>query len=174
LRREYEELDREYKELSLQLRPDWEEEVAATKAISTTESSIKETKASLKRCKRALAIREKTEREEKPDKERQEEIDKITRKRRQKEAQQMRRLLESQLAIIPHCPYCLGALGDDAEIDHIYPLSRGGLSKDTNLVIVCRKCNNAKSAKTLLEFIRENGLNLEEIEDTMKKLGKSF
>ena len=35
-----------------------------------------------------------------------------------------------------------------ATVDHIMPISRGGLSSWTNLVSACKECNNRKAART--------------------------
>lgn len=47
------------------------------------------------------------------------------------------------------CQYC-GAT-DILEVDHIYPLSKGGLFDDPeNLQVLCRPCNRRKSAKVVV------------------------
>ena len=53
-------------------------------------------------------------------------------------AQSERRNINKQLALLNCCPYCakdLSAL--DAHLDHIYPVSKGGLSRQANLIFVC-------------------------------------
>lgn len=39
------------------------------------------------------------------------------------------------------------------EVDHIYPWSRGGSSKEENLQCLCRKCNLIKSDRTMDEWL---------------------
>ena len=73
-----------------------------------------------------------------------------------------------------HCPYCGGALSSDAHADHIYPVTKGGLSTAMNLVFVCGPCNMRKRDMTLTSFIRTFGLNREEIEARLSILGKDF
>ncbi len=70
-------------------------------------------------------------------------------------ANNIRRQLSHQVKIDPHCPYC-GTLLDmnNAHADHIYPISKGGLSTSRNMVYVCTGCNLAKSNLTLRNFIR--------------------
>lgn len=54
-----------------------------------------------------------------------------------------------------YCSYC----GEQTqsrcrEIDHIIPLSEGGVHADENLTMACRSCNRKKGRKTLLEFMQ--------------------
>ena len=48
------------------------------------------------------------------------------------------------------CQYC-GCSGEDAnlEIDHIIPLSKGGINDMRNLVTACERCNRSKHSKIL-------------------------
>ena len=72
------------------------------------------------------------------------------------------------------CPYCGNDLGDNPHADHIYPVSRGGLSTKANMVYVCASCNFRKRDKTLRMFIEEFGLDRANIEIRLSKLGKEF
>lgn len=72
------------------------------------------------------------------------------------------------------CPYCGNGLGDNCHADHIYPVSRGGLSTSVNMVYVCADCNTKKRDKTLRKFIEEFGLDRMQIEERLNKLGKEF
>jgi hypothetical protein len=47
------------------------------------------------------------------------------------------------------CNYC--GSKDKLEIDHIYPVDKGGLSEIKNLQVLCSKCNRKKSNKILPE-----------------------
>lgn len=51
------------------------------------------------------------------------------------------------------CRYCSVSLAEEPhlllEVDHIVPVSKGGLSKPENLQTLCWKCNRAKSNKVL-------------------------
>ncbi|MCS7466417.1 HNH endonuclease [Stieleria sp. ICT_E10.1] len=100
-------------------------------------------------------------------------IDKILARNRRKQALRMKSLLEGQFQFTFDCPYCGEGLGDDAEIDHIYPISRGGLSTDDNMVIVCWSCNNSKSDMTLRQFIAKTKLDRDKVEKLLEKLGKT-
>lgn len=55
------------------------------------------------------------------------------------------------------CNYCRKALTLDErgawDIDHVVPLSRGGLHELQNLVIACVRCNRSKGAKMLSEWV---------------------
>jgi hypothetical protein len=71
-----------------------------------------------------------------------------------------------------HCPYCNNQLGADAHLDHIYPVSKGGLSIIENLVWCCSSCNSLKSDKGLIQFLNESGATLSDSISRLQKLGK--
>lgn len=51
------------------------------------------------------------------------------------------------------CRYC-GGPAVPLHIDHVVPVSRGGATTLRNLVVACRKCNLAKGAKLVTEWVR--------------------
>ena len=51
------------------------------------------------------------------------------------------------------CFYCGCDLDYKFEVDHFYPLSKGGSNDPSNLVIACQTCNRSKSDKMPEEFI---------------------
>ena len=51
------------------------------------------------------------------------------------------------------CAYC-GATDGIMEIDHIYPVSRGGGNERENLTLACRSCNRQKADRTPQEWLR--------------------
>jgi 5-methylcytosine-specific restriction endonuclease McrA len=57
-----------------------------------------------------------------------------------------------------HCWYCgvklIGKNGRSPTIDHKTPLSRGGLTVDSNLTSCCRACNVEKDHMTVSEYRR--------------------
>lgn len=55
------------------------------------------------------------------------------------------------------CFYCKNVLVK-FEVDHFYPVSKGGANSKDNLVIACPKCNKAKGDKLPQDFMREIGL----------------
>lgn len=55
------------------------------------------------------------------------------------------------------CRYC-GNRGVRLECDHVFPVSKGGLSEPDNLVTACYRCNRSKGAKTLSEWRRPYAL----------------
>ena len=51
------------------------------------------------------------------------------------------------------CYHCgKGFLPKDLTMDHLVPLVRGGKTGKNNVVVSCKKCNSAKSFKTLVEL----------------------
>ena len=89
-------------------------------------------------------------------------------------ADELKATLKKQFRLLAHCPYCFRPLGKDAELDHIIPVFKGGLSTDENLLFVCRQCNQAKSGKTLAMFLKEMGYNRERAETALEELGKHY
>ena len=54
-----------------------------------------------------------------------------------------------------HCRYCnLDLRTNQYHIDHIIPLSRGGMHDFTNMQLICPTCNFSKGSKTHIEFIK--------------------
>jgi DNA repair exonuclease SbcCD ATPase subunit len=72
------------------------------------------------------------------------------------------------------CPYCGRPLGSNPHLDHIYPVSKGGLSVSTNLVFVCLQCNQWKSDMTLAVFLKANNLDRQAVEARLTHLAKDF
>jgi hypothetical protein len=82
--------------------------------------------------------------------------------------------LEGQLAVTKDCPYCGLPLGDSIHADHIYPVSKGGLSTIENMVLICDQCNLKKGSKTLRQFIAACNLDGKRVELVLESLGKHF
>lgn len=55
------------------------------------------------------------------------------------------------------CAFCLTPLGTGFHLDHIVPLSRGGLHDDSNLQLLCPPCNMSKGARDPVEFAQAHG-----------------
>ena len=89
-------------------------------------------------------------------------------------ADSVRKQISDQFEQHPNCPYCFGKMGNSPHADHIYPVSKGGLSTKENMVFICEKCNMDKGDLTLREFIKKNELNSNKIENILEKLGKEF
>ncbi|MEE9344407.1 MAG: HNH endonuclease [Methylococcales bacterium] len=89
-------------------------------------------------------------------------------------AQTIRRNIEHQQKILSFCPYCKLTLGNNPKADHIYPVAKGGLSTEKNMVFICAGCNSSKSDKTLRVFIQQKGLDWPLIEKNLELLGKDF
>jgi 5-methylcytosine-specific restriction endonuclease McrA len=86
----------------------------------------------------------------------------------------IKRKLNQEFKNHDFCPYCFNPIGDSPHADHIYPVSRGGLSTIENMIYVCKDCNSKKSDFTLLEFIKASNLNRDRIEVVLEKMGKRF
>ena len=70
------------------------------------------------------------------------------------------------------CPYCAGPIGNNPHLDHIYPVSLGGLSIRENLVYCCSECNLQKSNLGLSEFLEKRGLDPSQVLPRLRELGK--
>jgi hypothetical protein len=55
-----------------------------------------------------------------------------------------------------HCAYCNAKLSHKtATIDHVIPISQGGSRGSLlNMVLACSNCNNVKTDKDLIEYLR--------------------
>jgi 5-methylcytosine-specific restriction endonuclease McrA len=92
---------------------------------------------------------------------------------RSKQASAKRRLA-SQLNTFNRCPYCEEKLSfEQSHVDHIHPVSKGGLSEDDNLVLVCAPCNISKGKKTLRAFCRDADLNYDVVVARLEQIGKA-
>ena len=55
------------------------------------------------------------------------------------------------------CAYCFDALPEvGSHLDHVVPLSRGGLHSARNVVYACQACNLSKGAKLLEDWLELN------------------
>lgn len=71
------------------------------------------------------------------------------------------------------CPYCNKTTDHkNSHVDHINPISNGGLSVKNNMVLVCSKCNLKKRDYPLWVFCKRNKYKYEEIAERLFKLGK--
>jgi 5-methylcytosine-specific restriction endonuclease McrA len=52
------------------------------------------------------------------------------------------------------CAYC--SVEDKLTVDHVVPISRGGLDAPDNVVPACKSCNSSKGAKLLTEWRRQS------------------
>lgn len=77
-------------------------------------------------------------------------------------------------AIYPlKCPYCQKPTEKtQTHVDHINPISNGGLSIEKNMILVCQDCNLRKSDDSLRVFCRNNALNYDDICDRLEKADK--
>lgn len=56
------------------------------------------------------------------------------------------------------CIACLVDITDTYQVDHIYPLSRGGGNGEDNIQLLCQPCNGRKGAKDPISFLQMSGL----------------
>lgn len=63
------------------------------------------------------------------------------------------------------CAYCGVLLQGGGEVDHMTPVARGGRDEPENATLACMKCNLAKHAKTVEEYLqwrKKRGLGVRE------------
>ena len=73
------------------------------------------------------------------------------------------------------CPYCSKTFETKKMVlDHIYPVSEGGLDTLKNTVLVCISCNSKKSNLTLRMFSKKYEINFEKICEKLDALGKKY
>ncbi len=89
-------------------------------------------------------------------------------------AESVKNEMRGQEKIVNGCPYCGSQLDETPHADHVYPITKGGLSVKENMVYVCSKCNLRKGGMTLREFITKTDLDRAFIEENLEKLGKTF
>ena len=69
-------------------------------------------------------------------------VRRLQRKARRKHRQRL-------LRQCPRCVYCRRRVTEaEATVDHVLPLSQGGPTHESNLVLACCYCNQAKGART--------------------------
>lgn len=59
------------------------------------------------------------------------------------------------------CAYCDAPLNGEGHTDHMKPVAQGGKDEAANITLCCEKCNLAKHAKNVEQFLRwrtERGL----------------
>jgi 5-methylcytosine-specific restriction endonuclease McrA len=60
------------------------------------------------------------------------------------------------------CMYCKWTISfHTCEIDHIYPVSKGGEHYLYNIALTCSTCNQSKKARTLRRFCKKMGFDWE-------------
>lgn len=89
-------------------------------------------------------------------------------------AREIVKQIKSKIIRNEFCPYCNNPINENAHLDHIYPLSKGGLSVIKNMVYICSSCNLKKRALTLNSFIKKYKLERDKIEKNLELLNKEF
>jgi len=80
-----------------------------------------------------------------------------------------------QLEILDRCPYCSSKLEDYKPVlEHIFPVSMGGKSTESNLVWICNTCNMKKSSLTLSQFTKKYKISRKRIENKLDLLNKIY
>jgi 5-methylcytosine-specific restriction endonuclease McrA len=69
------------------------------------------------------------------------------------------------------CQYC-GKHDPGGEVDHILPLSRGGIDALCNLVWACQECNTQKGDKTPREWLKRITGAGSKFDDLLPEVGK--
>jgi 5-methylcytosine-specific restriction endonuclease McrA len=96
----------------------------------------------------------------------------LDRKNRKSQAE-VKQLLAPELKKYGKCAYCENSLQfADSHIDHIQPVSKGGLSTESNCVLICAKCNRSKGATLLRPFCKRTNLDYDKVVTRLEVLGK--
>jgi 5-methylcytosine-specific restriction endonuclease McrA len=83
--------------------------------------------------------------------------------------------LKEQIDNLPKCPYCLKPLSFSlSHADHIYPVNKGGLTTDANMVLVCAACNLKKRDLTLRQFCRKTKISYGDVCERLEALHKDI
>tara|TARA_B110001450_G_scaffold212693_1_gene204777 strand:- start:234 stop:968 length:735 start_codon:yes stop_codon:yes gene_type:complete len=62
------------------------------------------------------------------------------------------------------CLFCkLDFAPQELTLDHLVPISKGGLNEPSNLVTCCTKCNQLKADKPLVDFAKSVGVSVEQL-----------
>ena len=73
------------------------------------------------------------------------------------------------------CMYCETPIHYiESEIDHIIPVSQGGVNRKKNLVTVCKDCNQSKQNAPLEQFCKIYGMDFTAILDRLELRGKNL
>ena len=88
------------------------------------------------------------------------------------EARQQARSIKSKITTQEFCPYCSRKVTETLHLDHIHPLSKGGLNVTENLVYCCANCNLKKSDKGVFQFCKEQGFDYEKVCNRLLMMGK--
>lgn len=88
------------------------------------------------------------------------------------EARQQFRTIKPKIDKQDYCPYCSKKIIGTSHLDHIHPLSKGGLNVTENLVDCCADCNLKKSDKGVFQFCKEQGYDYEQVCNRLLILGK--
>ncbi len=71
------------------------------------------------------------------------------------------------------CPYCNSGMGStEKSIDHLIPLSKGGLHRITNIIVCCKKCNIGKNNKDIEDWV--HSFPSIEYDKIIQRIGKSM
>jgi len=81
--------------------------------------------------------------------------------------------LKPELTKFGKCAYCEERLFfEDCHLDHIHPIKKGGLTIESNCILVCASCNGRKGALSLRAFCKEANLDFEKVVTRLEVLGK--
>jgi len=92
----------------------------------------------------------------------------------QNQSRSQAEIIRNTLATNHPCPYCGRGLGVDCHADHIYPVSKGGLSTQENMIMVCTECNLKKGNLSLRKFLKKYNFDRDTVEKRLVEHGKYF
>ena len=80
--------------------------------------------------------------------------------------------VKSKITKLEICPYCNTNIVGSSHLDHIHPVSKGGLNIQENLVDCCSSCNLKKADKGIFQFCKEQGFDDHMVCERLLNLGK--
>jgi len=157
------------------LKPQRPEFIFKKKEIRPLKERLSDIRVHIRQLKQEERNKEADERNKKLEAKRQEKDAKLA--RYEKESRRQAKYLVSEIKKEEQenwkCPYCnKGVDLNLSHVDHIYPVSKGGLSVKENMVLICEKCNLKKGDGSLRSFCKKEKFTYSKVCERLENLGK--